>query len=350
MHRFALPALPALLAVLLASTTAPAQTGELNLLTDLGTPFPPGCLSIDLPEEPSDPDSVLVDNDILVPTVPGFSSDTALINVQIWRVGCADDGYSVVLVRLTQVDSGPPVLVPQVYAQEGDVEIPQHVAQLLKLPAAGDVGATGNGILFAGETFMLAVAPSPVQGDTVFLPEDYNAGFTLELTWEAFSDSANVRFPVFLDQYEPSLDPPQFDEPVLNGRFTGQWVAEGRERQGLVLQVAETGDANFLFAIFFTYLDGAPLWVTGNTTAIQFQPGPISVDALRFDGGEFFADPNQPPASAIDATTIGEFTISVIDCNTIQLDYDFTDIGEGTGSLVLTRLVRVAGYDCNPWE
>lgn len=348
MRRFALPALPALLAVLLASTTAPAQTGELNLLTDLGTPFPPGCLSIDLPEEPSDPDSLLVDSDINVPSALSNAND-ATVNVQIWRVACADDGYSVVLVRMAQV-AGDPVVIPQVYAEAGDVDRPFHEANLLLIPASGNVGATGGIITNAGTTWMLAVEPTSIDGQTTFLPEDYNEQFTVEFTWEAYSGAQDVNFPVLLDRFEPSLDPPQFDEPVLNGRFTGQWVAEGRERQGLVLQVAETGDANFLFAIFFTYLDGAPLWVTGNTTAIQFQPGPISVDALRFDGGEFFADPNQPPASAIDATTIGEFTISVIDCNTIQLDYDFTDIGEGTGSLVLTRLVRVAGYDCNPWE
>ncbi len=348
MRRFALPALPALLAVLLASTTAPAQTGELNLLTDLGTPFPPGCLSIDLPEEPSDPDSLLVDSNINVPSALSDVND-ATVNVQIWRVACADDGYSVVLVRMAQV-SGSPVVIPQVYAEAGDVDRPFHEANLILIPASGNVGATGGIITNAGTTWMLAVEPTSIDAQTTFLPEDYNDQFTVEFTWEAYSEAGNVNFPVLLDQFEPSLDPPQFDEPVLNGRFTGQWVAEGRERQGLVLQVAETGDANFLFAIFFTYLDGAPLWVTGNTTAIQFQPGPISVDALRFDGGEFFADPNQPPASAIDATTIGAFTISVIDCNTIQLDYDFTDIGEGTGSLVLTRLVRVAGYDCNPWE
>lgn len=351
MRRFTLPALPALLALLLAPATAPAQTGELNLLTDLGTPFPPGCLSIDLPEQPSDPDSVLVDNDITVPTVVGSNQPTADINVKIWRVGCADEGYSVVLVRLEQVSGSDLVVTPLVFAEAGDVFEPEHVANLLTIPTGGDqVGASGGIVTNVGTTYMLTVEPINVFGDKTFLPEDYNEQFTVEFTWAAYSDLESVDFDVVLDRFEPSLDPPQFDEPVLNGRFTGQWVAEGRERQGLVLQVAETGDANFLFAIFFTYLDGAPLWVTGNTTAIQFQPGPISVDALRFDGGEFFADPNQPPASAIDATTIGAFTISVIDCNTIQLDYDFTDIGEGTGSLVMTRLVRVAGYDCNPWE
>lgn len=340
----------ALLAAALLPTHLSAQTGELNLLTDLGTPFPPGCLSIDLPEQPSDPDSLLVDSDIDVPAVVGSVDPIATVNVRVWRVGCADEGYSVVLVRLEQI-AGNPVVTPQVYAEAGDVARPFHEANLLRIPTGGSqIGASGGIVSSAGTSYMLAVDPISLDGETTFLPEDYNEQFTLEFTWEAYSDFNNVNFPVLLDRYEPSLDPEQFSETVLNGRYTGQWVAEGRARQGLVLQIAETGDANFVFAIFFTYLDGVPVWITGNTGAALTEPGAVTVDALRFDGGSFFGDPNQVPTGAVDGTVIGEFTIRAVDCNTIQLDYDFTDIGEGSGTLQMTRLVRVAGYDCNPWE
>lgn len=344
-----------LLGALLFAATLPAhlsaQTGELNLLTDLGTPFPPGCLSIDLPDAPSDPDSVLVDNDITVPTAAGSVQQTADINVQIWRVACADEGYSVVLVRLEQVSGSDLIVTPLVFAEAGDVFQPEHVADLLTIPTGGDqVGASGGIVANSGTTYMLAVEPLNVFGDKTFLPEDYNDQFTVEFTWAAYSDLESVSFDVLLDRFEPSLDPPQFEDTVLNGRFTGQWVAEGRARQGLVLQIAETGDANFVFAIFFTYLDGAPVWITGNTGAALTEPGPVTLDAFRFDGGSFFGDPNQVPREAVDGTLIGEFTIRAADCNTLELGYDFSDIGEGAGTLTLTRLVRVAGYDCNPWE
>src|SRR6056297_2298901 len=192
------------------------QAGELNLLTDLGTPFPPGCLSIDLPEQPSDPDSLLVDNDIAVPSALSDFND-ASVNVRVWRVACADEGYSVVLVRLEQI-AGNPVVIPQVYAEAGDVDRPFHEAQLLTIPAAGNVGATGGIVTNSGTTFMLAVEPVSIDGQTTFLPEDYNEQFTVEFTWEAFSGAETVNFPVLLDRFEPSLDPPQFEDTVLNGR------------------------------------------------------------------------------------------------------------------------------------
>src|SRR6056297_739879 len=99
-----------------AAATTQAQTGELNLLTDLGTPFPPGCLSIDLPEQPRSPDSVLVDTNVAAPTINSNSRD-GRVRVQIWRVACDDDDFSVVLVRLSQSGGDNPIVVPTIFAE-----------------------------------------------------------------------------------------------------------------------------------------------------------------------------------------------------------------------------------------
>ena len=337
----------AVLAVPVASTQA--QTGELNLLTDLGTPFPPGCLSIDLPEQPPSEAALLVDNDVPAPTLNSNSRDGS-VQMQIWRVACDDEDFSVVLVRMSQNAGADPIVVPQVFADAGDVNLPFHEGQLLLLPGAGNVGATGGIITEAGTTWMLAVDPISIDGLTNFLPQDYNATFTVEFNWGSFATAQPEGTRFVLDQFEPTLDLPQFDQPVLNGRYSGQWVREGAPRQGLFLTVAEQIDTNFVFAAFFTYLDGEPFWFVGNTPARLTQPGPVTIPMLRNANGGFITDPNQPSPGEVSEESVGSIEIEVIDCNRLRVNYDFSPLGKGSDTMEIVRFARVAGYDCNPWQ
>lgn len=340
-----------IVAVLLAAGLQPghSQTGEINLLTDLGTPFPPGCLSIALPEQPPTEDSLLVDTTVRAPTINSNSRDGD-VAVRIWRLACDDDEFSVVLVRLRQVGGGNPIVVPQVFADSGDVSVPFHEAQLLAVPAAGNVGATGGVITESGTTWMLAVNPISIDGATEFLPEDYNGAFTLEMNWGSYATAEPEGVTFLLDEFRPSLDPTQFDQPLLNGRYSGQWVLPGAPRQGLFLTIAEQVDSNFVFAIFFTYLDGQPFWLVGNTAPSLAVPGPVAIDMSTLENGAFITDPSQPPPGDIVTSNAGSIEIRVIDCNRLRVDYDFSPLGEGTGTMELDRLARVAGYDCNPWR
>ena len=352
-----------LMFVLLAiSTPGRAQLGEINLLTDLGTPFPPGCISIGLPNQPRSEDSLLIDNDFSVPSVNSNSRD-ATVNVQIWRVACADEGYSVVMVRLEDVDNDI-VLVPQMFVKTGATLDPfgadreQHQAQLQSLPVGGNIGAAGDIIPFDGATWVLAVDPISInprdpdnlRDSEIFTPEEYNDVFTIEMTWDFYSraDTSSYRLP--LDLFDPAIDPPQFDQTILNGRHSGLFLKAGAERQGLVIQVAEQGDGNFIFAIFFTFIDGEPIWVVSNSAAVPMEPGPITMRADIPRGGAFMTDINQPSLDEIDLDRAGEISVEAVDCNNIKVHYDFSPINKGTGTLDLFRLVRTAGYDCNPWE
>lgn len=339
----------AVLVVPVASTQA--QTGELNLLTDLGTPFPPGCLSIDLPEQPPSEDSLLIgaEGDISAPTI-NSNSRNGTVRIRSWRVACDDDDFSVVLVRMSQIGGIDPIVVPQVFADAGDVQVPFHEAQLLLLPGAGNVGATGGIISEEGTTWMLAVNPISIDGLTTFLPQDYNADFTVEFNWGGFAPAEPEGTRFVLGQFEPALDLPQFDQPVLNGRYSGQWVRDGAPRQGLFLTVAEQVDTNFVFAAFFTYLDGEPFWFVGNTPAELTQPGPVTIPMLRNANGEFITDPNQPDPGEVSEDPVGSIEIEVIDCNLLRVNYDFSPLGKGSGTMVIERFARVAGYDCNPWR
>lgn len=344
----AVQAIVALGLALAAPTDARAQAGELNVFTDLNTPFPPGCLSIDIPEQPASADNLLVDQLVQMPSINSSSRDEP-VELQIWRVACADDGFSVVVVRLDPVNNDALVLVPQLFAGAGDVQNPFHEAQLIKLPGTGNLGASGSILPVSGSTWMLAVNPVSIDLGTLFLFTEYNDQFTLELNWGSYSTAQpeGVRF--LLDQFEPALDPPQFDQPVLNGRYSGQWVLEGAPRQGLVLQIAERISDNFVFAIFFTYLDGQPVWVVGNSTPAVVTPGAVSIAMATLENGAFITDPNQPPREDVIASNAGTISILPLNCNQIRVSYDFSPLGHGSGTIDLNRLVRIAGHDCNPW-
>lgn len=335
------------------TTGSRAQTGEINVFTDLGNPFPPGCLSLDIPDQPAGPDNVLVDQIIPMPSVNSNTRDEN-VRVQIWRVACLDDSFSVVIVRLDPEDDSAIVLVPQVFVHPIDPSDPPSIfgyqAQLAELPGSGNAGASGQIMRVAGQYWMLAVDPAPLSGARNFVPEDYNRQFRIEFWWGDYSGTSTPNVLLDVDAFEPTLDPPQFSQPVLNGRYTGQWVLDGAPRQGLVLQIAERIEDHFVFAIFFTYLDGEPVWVVGNSTPALIEPGPVTIQMATLQGGAFMADPVQPAREDVIPSDAGSITITPLDCNRIRVDYDFTPLGFGIGSMTLDRLVRIAGYDCNPWQ
>ncbi len=330
-----------------------AASGEINVLTDLLSPFPPGCVAISLPTEPASEDNLLWNEVVPAPGIGSASAD-AEVRVTIWRVGCHDEGFSVVMVRLQKLSGPRPVLVPQVFVEAGEVALPFHEGQLITLPAVGNIGAAGNVLTEAGQTFMLAVDPVSIDEATRFLPEDYNGRFTLELFWGGFAPGAapvGELFPIFA--YEPALDPPQFDTPLLHGRMTGAYVFDDKPSAGLFLNVGEniTGnDDNFLFAAFFSYLDGAPFWTVGSPGPQDPGIGSVSFPMFAYSGGDLFTNPASYRQEDLAEVAVGSLGITAIDCNTLRLDYDFNGIGAGSGTLLARRLIRIAGYDCNPWR
>ncbi|MEE4304440.1 MAG: hypothetical protein V2J19_09820 [Wenzhouxiangella sp.] len=335
-----------------------SATGEINVLTDLKSPFPPGCVAVSLPQEPAPGGDMLFDEDeIFVPSVdPG--SAAARIHVQIWRTGCHDEGYSVVMVRLRKVgDSGGRVLVPRVFAEAGEVNVPDHMAQLIRHPAVGNVGASGNEIGEQGVTYMLGVDRFSIDGETEFWPEHYNGLFTLEMYWGDYSGSDESHYVLFsIPEYVPEFDPPQNDYPALHGRMSGQYTVDGAPYSGVVLQIGEEynpdgPDTNSATVLFFTYFNGAPFWVIGSAAGLEPGFDIVRLDMLELEGGEFITS---PPGSYdpddVGIYSIGTLTVEALDCNTLLVDYDFREGGLGEGSFEADRLIRMAGYDCNPWQ
>jgi len=340
--------LPLLLMLMASKSFA---TGEINVLTDLNSPFPPGCVSLWLPEGPSSTDNTLYDRTIWAPTSDPDTPD-ARVRITVWRVGCHDPGHSVVMVRMRKVSGSGDVLVPEVWADAGVVDVAWHRSQLIGFPAVGDIGATGNYVSSQGRTWMLAVDPVSVDDETLFSLDDYNDLFTLELSWFPFDPGAIDSVLIDIAAYSPQLDPTQFEFPPLHGRMSGQYTIEGIPASGLVLHIGEQfDDTNYAFALFFTYLDGEPAWVAGNTGGMEPGFDFVDLDMEYLVGGEFFGfGPDQFDDADIERIPVGWMTIEALDCNTLLLGYDFTEAGLGTGVTEANRLVRVAGYDCNPWD
>ncbi|MEN1729501.1 MAG: hypothetical protein AAGJ52_13780 [Pseudomonadota bacterium] len=335
------------LTLLLCALTARAQ-GEINVLTDLNSPFPPGCIALSLPDGPASGDNELWDEEVLAPSVGATSLDS-LVRVQIWRVGCHDPGYSIVMVRL-QALSFPTtsfVEVPRVYANAGIVDRANHFGQLIPQPAIGIAGASSEVITTEGTTYMLAVEPtSPLEPDSAFLPEDYNGEFTFELVWEPLL--IGELFPIAA--YDPAFDPTQFPTQILHGRMSGQYTFDGIPFTGLQLLVGEqTDDTNFIFAIFFTYLNGEPYWVVGNTGGEAPGFPQVELEMLELVGGSFVGL-GSFDAGDVAINTVGSLFIDPVDCDNIILGYDFSPIGGGAGVLDGRRFIDVAGYNCNPWQ
>src|SRR5699024_10156542 len=108
-------------------------------------------------------------------------------------------------------------------------------------------------------------------------------------------------------------------------------------------------NTNNVTAIFFTYIDGMPFWVIGS--AADLEPGfdIVSLDMLELYGGEFITSPpgSYSPGDVESQTySIGTMRVEALDCNTLLVDYDFTEGGLGSGSFEADRLLRMAGYDC----
>lgn len=342
-----------LLSVLFLLAGTAFATGEINVLTDLQSPFPPGCVAVELYDEPASSANELYREDLQVPSVePGWADAT--VRVTIWRTGCHDDGYSVVMVNLKHLGGGP-ALVPKLFAEAGEVDLPMHVAQLLRHPASGNVGASGNE-LHGNTTYMLGVDPFSVDGNTVFTPADYNDWFTLELSWADYINAYDNDASLFdIPPYEPAIDPPQTDYPVLHGRMTGHYIVPDLPRTGLVLEIGEQyqpdgDDTNVVNATIYTYLDGHPFWVAGSLGDITPGFDLVMLDMYEYWGGEFFSQPGSYSESDIEEFYAGNMSIEALDCNTLLVGFNFQESGLGAGEFLAHRLVRVAGYDCNPWE
>jgi hypothetical protein len=316
----------------------------------LPTVVPSGCLSV-VPSrfEPPPPDYAGYYQDIK--SIPDLEGELVDLRIQFWRQGCHEPDRSAIMmhIELLNEDAAPLLVRPHVEIRHGGS--PQHARTWFSefsLQSSGEL-AYLNGIGLANSA--VQVGGELIQTGTTYVLD----AFQHEISPEAYNEPVTImvdfgglnRFSYPLGQYVPMIDAPQLPDAALHGRYSGQWVVDDLPRTGLVLQIGEVGLLrNFVFAIWFTYLDGEPIWVVGNAD-IPLGDGEVVMNMLRLEGGGFFTEPGSFEAEDVTSEVLGTMTLRAVHCNEIEAEIDFSRSGLGEQELVFSRLIDIAGYTCD---
>ena len=331
-------------AVLLAASSANAQF----LLRDLPNNFsyssviPYGCLTVVPTVLDAPPEAPFVDERISVLDPAG----SGVVRIRAWRIGCHEPNASAIVLNFLLEAGSDAIPYPRVPL----VTPPDAERRLAGLFHFGRTGYyLGEGA--AGTPMGDQGLPTAIEGITMIVDADeeaiskvdYNDELLVELDWPS-AQFLQLAIPA----YDDNRDLPQFEAPIFNGRYTGQWIIQGLPRQGMALQVAELPpDRNFVFVTFYTYIDGVPVWVVGNA---DFAIGAsiVEVDLWILNGGEFFTEhPGSYDREDVVQERLGTITLRPRHCNIIDSEIDFSDSGLGTVNRRFERLIRIAGYDCD---
>ncbi|HKL49797.1 MAG TPA: hypothetical protein VJ908_01410 [Wenzhouxiangellaceae bacterium] len=303
--------------------------------------IPYGCLKVVPAVRSAPPAETFFDTQVLV----ADNGATGLVRIRAWRIGCHEPNASAIILNFDLGSGSPAIRYPEVSLITADAEMrPAGLFAFARTDFYNSRGAslepmTDQLLSTLAEGFSFVV---DTDSDAIS-KQQYNGSLELRLRWPS-----GLVVGIDVPEFDPALDPPQFTDPPLHGRYTGQWIVDGLPRQGLVLQVGELPpDRNFLFMTMFTYLDGVPTWVVGNA---DFPVGAasVTVNMWTLDGGEFFTEPlNSYAREDVIQEKLGTMTIRARHCNVIDADIDFSESGFGVVSRRFERLIRIAGYDCD---
>lgn len=345
-----------------ASTPGPGEGETINSYRyannyDVVSAVPRGCLT-ELPTELPIPSSQLlvegtVNQEVNRPDDTDF--ENVSVRIRAWRYGCHDPNRSAIMINFALPSGASEALLdqiemrPAIIWRDGKGDIPLTAYHwnhgpdgVLGMDTGGrgyDSAAFPNGVTYLLDTPAFGEITSGELDDFI---SRYNGAGQLRIVWETKTVLAD------LPAYNPSRDEPQKDQPVFTGRMTGQWVADGLPATGLLLQVGEVPrqDRNYLFAIWFTYLDGQPIWVASNKD-IPLDTTEVTLDMAFYEGGQLFNRPGEFTGADLTGEILGTMTVRVINCNAIEVETDFSSSGLGQSTLNMSRLIRIAGYDCD---
>lgn len=330
-------------ALMLATLPISAQITEHDLpnhFTDQSV-IPHGCLSVVpsvLAAPPAD-----VDHD---ETLTVFDGDaTADVRVRAWRIGCHEPARTAIALNFKLLDGSTSVRYPTpVLVSQDGLDRP---AGLFHFGRRGYYAHDGVASRAMADQSVAAF----VDGVTLIVDmnadeittQKYNGLLVLRLEWP-LGQVTRMTIP----DHDELTDDPQFADAPLHGRYSGQWIVDGLPRQGLVMQIGELPPGrSYLFLTMFTYRDGSPTWVVGNT---DFAVGAheVTVDMWSLEGGESFTEPLRSyDREDVTQELLGTITIRPRHCNVVDADIDFSTTGFGQVSRRFERLIRIGGYDCD---
>ena len=324
--------------------------------------YPPGCVTV-----PDVQTTLYGDN-----AVKFFEGRMALVNarkpsekrdaiVAAYRVGCADSNRSVIWISFSippELDSSTLYQMPSISFLLNDGWRPY--VKLTREPRSTPFAMPGPQII--GNTaefaeineprtwvYILDLDPNTAYWDEPISPQEYNGSFKLQFYGSGIQPVFEVAVPATTDLLRPSTYMP------LNGRLSGNWVMDGAADQGIMLAISELVPAAIpapdeigqskllLFLSWYTFdTQGKPLWLTGSA---QFLPGEseVSLSIDQVSKGEFLGEAGGQRIQA------GSLNLRAISCGQIDVDYNLSAVGLGSGTTNLQRLfsLEIAEYGCS---
>jgi len=120
---------------------------------------------------------------------------------------------------------------------------------------------------------------------------------------------------------------------VVNDTFSGNWSEVDTDAaRGVIIDIVPTPTtepaddfSNNVLLQWFTYRDGEPLWLFGDTAKIDKNSNTAEIDVFEFAGGAF----GPPDVGSPAASAWGTATLTFNSCNSATLTYSGAD-GSGT--------------------
>lgn len=311
-----------------------------NYFSNVFSPIPPGCVT-HLPvlqDFNISGTETLVYGTIDVTTLDG---GTQKLNVEVWRIGCAVDGRSALLVDFEFEDdqSGPAecMYIPQMGAMLPDGTLKDF--RITDEPNSWvdrddlELICTGESRQFFLDT--LTSYAGDYELDKLISAIEYNSAFEIEFR-DILGDVFFSQIPAYQNNLGESTQ-------AISGRLSGNWASRGARDQGFLITFGEVANAdNMIFVSWFTFdKDGKQLWMVGNIS-YELGDAAVQVPLEVVSGGAFLGN------KVATRTPAGSISLTVKSCNEIEMGYNLSNIGLGQGSDTLVRIasLEIAGYVC----
>jgi hypothetical protein len=368
----------ALLGLMLTCLCPAAPAADPYFTGNPYSPYPPGCVTLPAKQIDLYGDNLALfwSGSLWLEVVHKVQSqeefkNLGLVNVGMYRVGCAEPGRSAILVGFSLpaewVDPRNTELVLPTFGSS--FNLPMHTVpfelkaepngwgqsirqQALTMQAFGDFTGGWLDARWFSWFYWLDVGPAGAAWPADLLTEYYNGKMQLEL-----HTSTGWSVPVINVPATPGANSQNPALP-LNGRLTGTWVEAGAADQGFLLTfsnpvppagtaVAEPENAELLvFLTWFTFGSrGEMLWLAGEARFWQGSTE-VTLPILRITQGQFLG------SQAAERTVVGQVRLKASQCNELEVDYDLSSLELGAGDLRLQRLeaLEIAGYPCRDYQ
>jgi hypothetical protein len=273
-----------------------------------------------------------------IPTVPSGPQVSVEVSrstgdrfrITLWRQPCGSAGTDAQLILTFSPLQGSPVI------------------------CANDMEITQGG--FNSDDFFLTRDPSGANIDTLCGPISAPTSALIREVDNQFVFDDDAAFTYIYEQTSPTpdvmLNVPAYDPSQYpgggqvrspRGVDSGSYFDPARPGEGLFVEVGRVGNRRVLFVSWYTYDNGAPLWIIGN---VDFPEGAESVTVpLQTFAGTGFG-PAFNPAN-VTATAWGQATFRVLSCT--ELSFNWVRSSDGlSGNYNYVRLVEgLLGLTCS---